>query len=87
MLLKIFGNSFVAIHKSKIALKLNKPVHIGTYILELSEILRYEFPNDYIQNKYDKKSKLLFTENDTLIYEIKIEDVSEYLSSNEKYLI
>ena len=35
----------------------------------------YEFYSDYIKNKYDKKSKLLFTDTDSLMYGIKGEDV------------
>ena len=43
MLHKIFDNNLVAICKSKLALKLNKPAYIGMCILELSEVLMYEF--------------------------------------------
>ena len=35
----------------------------------------YEFHYDYIKNKYDNKSKLLFTDADSSMYEIKTEDV------------
>ena len=45
---KIFDNNLVAICKSKVALKLNKPAYIGMCILELSKILMYEFHYDYI---------------------------------------
>ena len=58
---KIFDNNLVAIHKSKLALKLNKPGYIEMCILELSKVLMYEFYYDYIKSKYDNKSKLLFT--------------------------
>ena len=36
---KIFGINLVAILKSKVALKLNKPACIGMCILELSKVL------------------------------------------------
>ena len=58
---KIFDNSLVVIHKSKLALKLNNPAYIITRILELSKVWMYKFHYDYIKNKYDKKTKLLFT--------------------------
>ena len=43
----------------------------------------YEFHYDYIKNKYDNKSKLLFTDTDSLMDEIKTEDVYEDFSSNK----
>ena len=70
MLHKIFDNNSVAIRKSKFSLKLNKPSHIGICILELSKVLLYEFHYDYIKNRYENKSKLLFTDTDSLMYEI-----------------
>ena len=54
------------------------------FILELSKVLMCEFHYDYIENKYDNKSKLLFTDTDSLMYEIKTEDVYEDFSSNKK---
>ena len=71
---KVFDNNLVAIRKSKVTLKLNKPAYIGMCILELSKVLMYEFHYDCIK-KDDKKSKLLFTDTDSLIYEIRTEDV------------
>ena len=65
---KIFDNNFVAILKSKFALKLCKIAYIGMCILELSKVLMYKFHYDYIRNKYDTKSKFLFIDTDSLIY-------------------
>ena len=81
---KIFDNNLVAIRKSKVSLKLNKPAYIGMCILELSKVLMYEFHYDYIKNRYDNKSKLLFTDTDSLMYEIKTEDVYDDFSSNKE---
>ena len=36
-----------------------------------------EFHYDYITNKYGNKPRLLFTDTDSLMYEIKTEDVYE----------
>ena len=81
---KLFDNNLVAIGKGKVPFKPNNPVYIGICILELSKVLMYEFHYDYIKNKYDNKSKLLFTDTDNLMYEIKTEDVYEDFSSNKE---
>ena len=44
-------------------------------ILELSKESMYESHYDYIKNKYGNNSRLLFTDTDSLMYEIKTEDV------------
>ena len=44
----------------------------------------YQFHYDYIKNKYDSNLKLLFTDTDTLMYEIKTEDVYEDFSNNKE---
>ena len=83
---KLFDNNLFAIQKSKGSLKLNKLADIGMCIFELSKVLIYEFHYDYIKNKDDNKSKLLFTDTDSLMYEIKTEDVYEDFSSNKEML-
>ena len=46
---KKFDNNLVAIRKSKLALKLNKPAYIGMSVLELSKVLMYEFRYDTLK--------------------------------------
>ena len=62
---KIFENDLVATCKNKA----HKPAHIGVHI-RIKKILMYEFHYDYIKNKYGNNPKLLFTGNDSLMYEI-----------------
>ena len=81
---EIFDDHLIAIRKSKLALKLNKPPYVGVCILELNEVLMYTFHYGYIKNKYDNKSKLLSTDTDSLMYEIKTEDICEHFSSNSE---
>ena len=72
---KIFDNYLVAMRKSTITLMLNKPVYVGMCILDLSKVLMYGFHYDYIKNKYGNNSRLLFTDTDSLMYEIKTENL------------
>ena len=57
---KIFENSLVAIRKSKVTLKLNKPAYVGICILDLSKVLMSEFVFGYIKSKYGNNLKILF---------------------------
>ena len=49
-------------------------------ILDFSKLLIYEFHYGYFKNKYDHKSKLLFTDTDSLMHEINTKDVYEKFS-------
>ena len=44
----------------------------------------YEFHYDYIKNKYETNSTLLFTDTGSLMYEIKTEDVYEDFCKNKE---
>ena len=81
---KIFDNNLVATRKSKLALKPNKPAYIGMCILELSKVLMYRFHYDYIKKKYDSKSKLLITDTESLMYELKTGDIYEDVGGNKE---
>ena len=72
---KVFGKTVVAIHQIKLVLILNKPIYVGFSILDLSKLLMYKFHYEYIQNKFN--ARLLFTDTDSLVYEIKKVDVYE----------
>ena len=47
---KIFGKNFVAIHEIKPVLTINKPIYVGFSILDLSELIMYEFHYKYIKS-------------------------------------
>ena len=64
---KIFDNDLVTIRKNTVTLTLNKPAYIGLCILKLSKVLMYHD----IKNKYGNNSRLLFTDIDSLMNEIK----------------
>ena len=71
---KIFDKNFVAVHCSKTVLTLNIPIYVGISILELSKLSMYQFHYDYVLKTFDNV-KLLFTDTDSLVYEIKDDNV------------
>ena len=74
---KIFGKNYAAIHEMKPVLKLNTPIYVRFTILELSKWLMFDFHYNFIKKHFD--AELLFTDTDTLTYEIKSDDVYEEL--------
>ena len=81
---KWFDNNLVAMGKNKCSEALNKPTYNRMWILELNKVLIYEFHYGYIKNKYNNNSRLLFTDTDSLIYEIKTEDVYQDFSNGKE---
>ena len=48
---------------------------MGFSVLELIKLLMYKFHYEYVKNKF--YAKLLFTDTNSLVYEIKTKDVYE----------
>ena len=71
---KIFNENLMAVHKIKETLTLNRPAYVGMCILDFSKTLMYDFHYNYIKKKYNDRAKLLFTDTDSLIYEIETVD-------------
>ena len=84
VLKKIFHSDLVAVRKIKTTLTLNKPTHVGICVLELSKVSVYEFRYDYIKNKYDNKSRLLFTDRYSSVYEIETKNVYDDFNQNKE---
>ena len=78
----IFDENLVAIHMKKPKLVFNKPVYCGMVILDISKSLMYDFHYGYILPKYGKNQKLLFTDTDSLCYEIETEDFYKDISED-----
>ena len=81
---KIFSEDFVTVQMKRTSLKMDKPVYLGMCILDLSKTIMYEFHYKYIKPKYGDKAKLLFTDTDSLMYEIETEDFYKDISGDVK---
>ena len=67
---KIVSKDYAAIHEIKPILMLNKPIYVGFTVLDLSKWLMQDF-------HYNFNAELLFTDTDSLTYEIKSENAYE----------
>jgi hypothetical protein len=74
---RIMNEDLIAVKRMKEVLTLNKPCYVGMSILDLSKTLMYDFHYNTIKKEYGDRSRLLFTDTDSLMYEIKTDDVYE----------
>ena len=72
---KIFSENLMAVQKVKETLTLNRSAYEGMCILDLSMTLMHDFHYNNIKKKYGNRARLLFTDTDSLTYEIEAEDV------------
>ena len=72
---KFFGKDYAAIHEIKPVFILNKTIYVGFTVLHLSKWKMYDFHYNFIKKNFD--AELLFTDIDSLTYEIKSENVYE----------
>ena len=55
----IFGKNLVEIHEKKEVLKLNKPIYVGSTVLELSKLAMYKFYYEFLKKECENV-KLLY---------------------------
>ena len=81
---KAFNENLVAVHKIKECLTLDRPAYVGMCILDLSKTLMYDFHYNTIKKMYGNKARLLFTDTDSLCYEITTEDAYQDMWCHKK---
>ena len=79
---KRFSERLLIIEMKKIEVKMNKPVHLGLSILEISKTLMYKFWYDYIKPKYQNNAKLCYMDTDSVIINIKTEDFYQDIAND-----
>ena len=82
---KIFNENLVAVHNIKQELYMNQPIYVGFSILDLSKYHMYSFHYGFIRNRYGSDAKLLFTDTNSLCYEITTEDFHQDMYNNKEH--
>ena len=80
--IKDFGGNFVCIQRLKKKIGLNRPIYTEFVVLELRKLLMYKFNYNYIRKLHGNNAKFLFTDTDSLTYEIETNDVYEDMKTN-----
>lgn len=75
----IINEQLVIIELAKSEVYFNKPIYVGMCILDLAKTTIYDFHYNYMYKTFGDQSKVLYTDTDSLIYEIKHGDVYEVM--------
>src|SRR6218665_306042 len=78
---KIINDEVTVVNLTKTDVCLNKPIYCGMSILDISKLHMYKFHYNHIVKKYGERARLLFTDTDSLCYDIRTDDV--YLDMKE----
>lgn len=81
---KIFNDDLASIELHRQKLVLNRPIYVGFSVLDLSKTLMYDFHYNYMKSKYGSRAQLLFTDTDSLCYEITTDDLYHDLKDDKE---
>jgi hypothetical protein len=80
-----FEGGLYGIERSRKKIVMNKPISIGVSILGLSKVCMFSFHYDVMKKHYGDKIKMLYTDTDSLVYEIKTEDFYDDIQQNKEF--
>ncbi|XP_031789254.1 uncharacterized protein LOC116418324 [Nasonia vitripennis] len=66
----IFEENLVAVELARTEITVRKPLYIGLCVLDLSKSLVYDFHYEYMRDRVGDRCKLLYTDTDSLVYEL-----------------
>ena len=66
----------------KTKVKMNKPVYLGMYVLDIRKMPMYEFWYEYIKPKYKEKAKLCYMDTDSFVINIFTEGFFEDINND-----
>ena len=75
-------DGLVLVKTNKKTVELNKPIYLGACILESSKLLMFKFHYDTMKIKYPNCS-MMKTDTDSLLYNIKKQDLYQDLKDDE----
>lgn len=83
---KIFNKDLASVELKKQNLVLNRPIYVGFSILEMSKVLMYDFHYKHVKSTYGGNAELLFTDTDSLCYNIFTNDLYKDLEKVKHHI-
>ena len=64
---------------------INKPIYVGTSVLDLSKICMLRFHYEVIEKHFEGKYNYLYSDTDSCVYQIYCEDIYQWMKDNPQY--
>lgn len=81
---KVNDNGLMMVDMAKTAITLDKPIHVGIAVLNLSKLLMYNFWYKVLKAKYGDKIRLVYTDTDSFIFVVETEDFYKDLGEDKE---
>src|SRR5215469_5589586 len=78
----VFSGNLIAVEMRKLEVKFNKPIYVGMCILDISKTCLYEFHYEYMIPMFRDHCKIMYTNTDSLIYNIECNDIYDIMKHN-----
>jgi hypothetical protein len=76
-----FGLYMIELYKQEVCL--DKPIYVGTTILDLSKLLMMRFHYDVIEKDFKNRYNLLYSDTDSFVYEIITDDIYDWIKEKK----
>ena len=77
------GLHLIELYREKVIY--DKPIYVGTCILDLSKLHMMKFHYEVIHETFRGRYRLLYSDTDSLIYSIIHDDIYEWMKENRQY--
>ena len=74
----------VEFYKNEI--KYDKPIYVGTSILDLSRLTMMKFHDDIIHNSFEGRYNLIYSDTDSLVYNIQHDNIYQWIKDNKTHV-
>lgn len=77
-----YNEDLLGVSMKKCSITLNRPLYVGTAVLDISKLIVYNFHYKFIVSKYGPRARLCMTDTDSLLYDIQTDDVYKDIEQN-----
>ncbi|MFM7989120.1 MAG: hypothetical protein ACKPKO_58385, partial [Candidatus Fonsibacter sp.] len=78
-------NGFHMIEMYKREIVYDKPIYVGTSILDLSKLTMMKFHYNTIHKNFEGRYNLIYSDTDSLVYSIQHNDIYEWIKQNKEH--